>query len=92
MAATTGYSSVPLLKKLGVRDGMSALLIAVPETVEELAGFADWACVKRVKTLRGSLAGPYDYVHMFADKARAVETGMPKLKNALKPAGMIWVS
>ncbi|PQA89174.1 DUF3052 family protein [Hyphococcus luteus] len=89
---TAGYSGTPLLKKLGVKDGQAALLVAIPETVKELSGFKNWGRVKAVKTPRGISGGPYDYIHFFTASETALNAALPALKKALAQSGLIWVS
>lgn len=87
-----GYSGTPLLKKLGVKAGMSALLVAVPREIEPLAGFDGWSRRKMAKTLRGLAGGPYDYIHIFAPKRADYAAAIGRLKTLLAPSGMIWAS
>lgn len=87
----SGYSGTPLLKKLGVKDGMSALLIGVPATVEALSGFDGWGKAKRAKSAKGA-TGSYDYIHIFAAKRADYAAAIPILRKALAPTGMIWAS
>ncbi len=35
---------------------------------------------------------PYDFIHCFADRRARLEKDFPRLRDALKPAGMLWVS
>lgn len=87
-----GYSGTPLLKKLGVKDGMAALLIAVPDAIEPLAGFRGWAVCKKARTPSGIGGGPFDYIHLFVKDADALSKATPNMKKALGTSGMIWVS
>ena len=89
---TAGYSGTPLLKKLGVKDGLSGLLISIPDTVEALHDFNNWRRVKSVKTPRGASGGPYDYIHYFSADKTAFEKLLPTLRKALEQNGMIWIS
>lgn len=90
--AEAGYSGTPLLKKLGVKEGMSALLIAVPETIEPLASFDGWKKAKRVAKAGAAAGGPYDYIHIFVAKRADYAAAIARLKKALAPTGMIWAS
>lgn len=89
---SAGYSKTPLLKKLGVKEGQTALLIAVPEAVTELNEFNHWRRVKTAKTLRGCSGGPYDYAHLFTTDEKNLQSALPKLKRELQQNGMVWVS
>ncbi len=90
--ADAGYSGTPLLKKLGVKDGQAALLIAVPETVRPLNSHGGWRRLKTAKTPRGISGGPYDFVHFFTSDKQALIAALPKLKRELEQNGLIWVS
>ncbi len=87
-----GYSGTPLLKKLGVKDGMSALLIGVPDGLEPLNAFDGWSRVKRAKSVPKAIGGPYDYIHFFTTSRADYAAALPSLKKALAPAGMVWAS
>jgi hypothetical protein len=91
--ATSGYSGTPLAAKLGLKDGMAAAFVALPETLEALASAAAFASVHRAKDW-ACIAGSrkYDFIHAFT-KARAEVAGhLAALQGALQPDGMIWVS
>ena len=95
---TTGEAGTPILQKLGVKRGQTALLIGVPEAVAELDLYADFA--ERVdvpslvaRELDAALAcGPFDYIHVFETDADLLEAELAKIKDALVADGMIWIS
>lgn len=89
---TAGYSGTPLLKKLGVKDGQAALLVAILDAIPALARFKNWGRVKTAKTTRGVNGGPYDYAHFFTSSAAQLANTLPKLKDELAQDGMIWIS
>ena len=89
---TAGYSGTPLLKKLGVKDGQAALLVAVPAGIKELSGYKHWARVKAAKTPRGISGGPYDYAHFFTASETALKAALPAIKRTITQDGMIWIS
>lgn len=89
--SAAGYSGTPLLKKLGVKDGMKALLIGVPDTVAPLHRFAGWSKLQRL-TKPGGADGRYDYIHIFVARRAEYAAAIGGLKRALSPAGMIWAS
>lgn len=90
--AEAGYSGTPLLKKLGVKDGQNALLVAVPDTVLALKNCKSWRHLKTAKTPRGISGGPYDFIHFFTANKQALISSLPKLKNELQQNGLIWIS
>lgn len=88
-----GYSGTPLAKKLGLKPGQAALLVAVPESVREVSGFKGFARVERLaKPAARAPKGPFDYVHVFETEAARLAKAIPALRKSLAPAGMIWVS
>lgn len=87
-----GYSGTPLLKKLGVKDGQAALLIAAPEEVKELNRFSGWKRFRQAKTYRGISGGPFDYIHFFTTDIKALKSALPMLKRELAQDGMVWIS
>lgn len=87
-----GYSGTPLLKKLGYKAGLRALLIgaaAGPEALLAFDGF--WSATVLAKP--GRLPkGPFDLVHIFEKDAAVLDKALPDLVAPLEPNGMIWVS
>ncbi|MDK1374982.1 MULTISPECIES: hypothetical protein [unclassified Sinorhizobium] len=88
--SATGYSGTPLTKKLGLRDGQAALLLAVPVELSEIAGFPGFALID---TSIGRIASRhYDYIHVFETDRTALAGQAEALGAWLKPDGMLWVS
>ncbi|MEZ5920210.1 MAG: hypothetical protein R3C60_02550 [Parvularculaceae bacterium] len=90
--SAAGYSGTPLLKKLGVKDGMRALLVNAPAGLDALNKFSGWKSAKRAKTMKGAGAGPYDYIHYFSNDLNDYKAAAPAFKKLLEPAGMVWIS
>jgi hypothetical protein len=88
-----GYSPNPLIKKLGYKDGQSAILIAVPSSLSELAQFPGFA---RLIALEGpeAAAGPrvIDVIHWFETSRARLEDFLTPLAAQLKADGMLWIS
>jgi hypothetical protein len=83
--ATAGYSATPLPRKLGFKPGMTAVFLDAPERVDELLGELESVTVKR------SLRGRADLVMCFVTRRRELERRAPRLREAVAPAGMVWV-
>jgi hypothetical protein len=85
--ATTGYSSTPLLKKLGLKEGLKVRLLHAPENYFQLLQ-AD------ISSQVGRPGEWPDWVHLFAANLRDFEKGMQSLKAAYRknPRMVIWVS
>ncbi|ABC91770.1 hypothetical conserved protein [Rhizobium etli CFN 42] len=87
---TAGYSGTPLARKLGLAHGQAAALLGVPETIDDINGFGDFASVVRV--LPETLLRAFDYIHLFVTERRVLEATAPTLCRVLKTDGMIWIS
>ena len=82
-----GYSSTPLPKKLGIKEGSRIALINAPENFQrELGALPENAVfVKR-------LTKPLDIVLLFVLSERALLRDFAKLAEKLATNGMIWVA
>jgi hypothetical protein len=83
----TGYSTTPLVRKLGIKPGARVAFPAAP------GGFAELldplpegvAVSERVR-------GPLDVIVFFTMSRTELEQRAPALKRALDPAGRLWVA
>lgn len=82
-----GYSQTPLVKKLGIRPGMTARLINEPAHYEDLLGG-----LPADVTVRRSTRGAIDFIHLFAPTAAALHQSLPAAVKALARDGMLWIS
>ena len=83
--SAAGYSGTPLAKKIGFRAGDSAAFLDAPDHLEELLGDLDGVTVKR------SLRGHADVVLCFVTARSELDRRAPRLREAIAPAGMVWV-
>ncbi|NRP19942.1 hypothetical protein LPJGGPFB_03201 [Ensifer adhaerens] len=86
----SGYSGTPLVRKLGLRDGQSALLLCVPDNLNDIAGFPGFAICDTA--IDGPALRRYDYIHVFAVERADLEASAMRLSASLKPDGMMWIS
>ncbi len=86
----TGYSTTPLAKKLGLKDGQRAAWINRPAGHDGLTTSRTFIAVEDASP--DQLTGPYDVIHMFADARTTFEAALPFLLAALDKNGMIWIS
>lgn len=86
----SGYSGTPLLRKLGLKKGMKACAYR-PVKVLVTAAESEGCELAVLTTLEGYPNG-CDYIHVFLDERGALEMALPRLKESIKPTGMIWVS
>ena len=71
--------------KMGIKKGMRAILINAPADAIKAIDLPDIS-------LASSMRGDFDYIHFFATTQAAFHKKFPRLKEHLKPAGMLWVS
>lgn len=88
--AQSGYSGTPLLRKLGLKDGQSALLIGVPDGLVDIVGFPGFAICQT--SVDGQASRRHDYIHIFAMERAELEALAPRLAASLKADGMMWIS
>lgn len=79
-----GYSSTPLIKKLGIKKGMSVWLVNTPENYLELLG-------KLPNGLKINSKDDADFIHFFTRSHQALVEEFDNLKKRLKTSGMLWV-
>jgi len=82
-----GYSGTPLLKKLGVKEGMRLFLMQAPKNYFDLLGELP-AGVQVLKKLQAET----DFIHIFSAKEKALRELLVKAKSSLAKNGTIWVS
>ncbi|MEM1380064.1 MAG: DUF3052 domain-containing protein [Pseudomonadota bacterium] len=84
-APTHGYSGKPLFQKMGLKSGMSVLVVGKPDHHSELMAGADDV------TFRARAASA-DVVHLFCPNLKALETKVAKALEKVADGGMLWVS
>ena len=84
---TAGYSGTPLIKKLGLAEGMTVLFRHAPAHYLTLIGELP-DDLKTVKQFRGVI----DFIHLFVTKRSVLEEEIHRCLAHLTPNGMIWVS
>jgi hypothetical protein len=84
---TAGYSSTPLPRKLGLKEGMSVGFLDPPEQLPELLG-PIWAAL----SISSRVERHQDLVLVFVTSAAELARRTPALKAAIAPDGMIWVA
>ena len=87
MTAMAGYSTTPLVRKLGFKENSRAALVGAP------AGFAGTLgeLPEGVRFVAPSRA-PLDLVVLFVRGSPELEREFAKLAPRLAPAGMLWVA
>lgn len=82
-----GYSSTPLAKKLGIKEGFNIRLINEPSNYFEL--FTDFPV--NVNLSPGNRSKK-DFIHFFTKELKELNKILPKLSGEISSDGMIWVS
>ena len=85
---TSGYSSTPLAKKLGLKDRYKYLLYNQPKHYFSL--FSDLP--DNISTLDTILTNTADFIHLFFTTVEELKIVVTKYKPALKKSGILWVS
>jgi hypothetical protein len=75
----------PLPKKLGIKGGMRTMFVHAPSDVVEAMESPDL-------DIASKLTGRFDYIHFFAKSQLELEDNFSRLKEHLKPDGMLWIS
>lgn len=82
-----GYSSVPLIQKLGFKEGMSVWLVNVPENYKSLlGGFPQGIVESKGQDTK------VDFIHFFTRSHEALKEEFGNFKKRLKSNGMLWIS
>jgi hypothetical protein len=82
-----GYSERSLVDKLGIRSGMSVLILGAPPGYAKTLGQLPTG-VTVVKAPQPGL----DFIHLFVTRRADLERRFGALHKALAPAGVLWVS
>ncbi len=81
-----GYSNTPLIKKLGIKDGFSVLILDEPSDYPKALG----RLPEGVKLL-GRVGKAIDFVQFFVTRRAQLEKRFERLAASLVPAGIFWV-
>ncbi|MDH5529781.1 MAG: DUF3052 domain-containing protein [Paracoccaceae bacterium] len=84
-----GYSGTPLIRKLGLKPGMTAVVLNPPWPYAETLGHASGI---RELGPDATLPAGLDFIHIFTPFHDELQTALTNARSALAPAGMIWVS
>ncbi len=82
-----GYSGTPLATKLGIKEGCKLLLVGAPKGYERQLEPLP-ASVRLVSRLSSTT----DIVHVFSSRRTKLKQSLIRFRDALKPAGVVWVS
>ncbi len=86
-ADAAGYSGTPLPRKLGIKPEARLGLIAAPDGFEDVLGELPPGV-----SVRRRLQGTFDVIVAFFEARSELERRLPACRNALTPAGGLWVA
>ncbi len=81
-----GYSGTPLVRKLGIKDGMTVLVLDAPAPYAALVPDLPAGVL-----VRGDV-GPADVAHVFVTRRDGLQERIRKLGECVRPTGAVWVS
>lgn len=82
-----GYSSTPLLKKLGIKPGFRMYVHQPPSL------YFDWLYPLPEKVeVAEKLSGQFDLIHLFVKDQKTFRSLLVKAKRYLQKDGMVWTS
>jgi hypothetical protein len=82
-----GYSGTPLPQKLGIKPGMTVVIINAPTNYRRLLG-----TIPEGVTFSGRLKVDSDFVHVFIKTPRELEKLLSVLREKLPDTGTVWAS
>jgi hypothetical protein len=86
-----GYSSTPLTKKLGIKEGSRVTFINAPKNfLDYLGPLPEGVAV--IKALKKSNTKPLDIMLLFVTSERVLARDFAKLTEQLATNGMIWIA
>ena len=82
-----GYSGTPLQQKLGIKPGMTVVIIKAPTNYRRLLG-----TIPEGVTFSDRLKPDWSFVHVFIKKRSELEKRLSALREKIADAGTVWVS
>lgn len=82
---SSGYSGTPLVRKLGIKAGMSIIQVNAPEHYADLLG-------PLPENTRILTVPPADFVHLFCYDYAELNQKLPQCKEMMTKSGMLWIS
>ena len=84
---SSAYSSTPLARKLGIKEGSRISIFHAPDHYFQL--FTDWP--EKVELIRRK-GKNLQLIHYFATHLDQLTIDLIDLKNSIEPKGAIWIS
>lgn len=91
--SSVDYAGRRLADKLDYAPGVAIAFVALPDELAELPASVDFGKVARRQDWSRPMGPlPFDIIHAFTCDRAELVAGLPRLRRALAPEGMIWVS
>lgn len=87
---SAGYSGTPLAKKLGIKPGMTVVVIGYPGEYSALV--APVPDDVEIREPGGTSTAPVDILHLFTNSRDELFRVLGEARGMIKQDGMIWVS
>ena len=82
-----GYSGTPLVKKLGLTEGLVIFVGDAPDHY-----FDSISPLPKGLVVKDKLVGDFDFIHLFVNQVKTFRKEFLSGKRHLKKTGMLWVS
>ncbi len=82
-----GYSGTPLAKKLGIKPGSEVVALGAPNDYQALLD-----PIPEGAAVVAELPTSATFIHFFHTERAVLEAELPRLKAALIPNGILWIS
>jgi hypothetical protein len=82
-----GYSGTPLIQKLGIKPGLTAVVIHAPAQYRKLLGK-----LPEKTRLTDRLFRDCAFVHLFTTRRAELERELKRLRGILADTGTLWIS
>jgi hypothetical protein len=82
-----GYSGTPLLQKLGIKPGLTVVIINAPANYRRLLG-----SIPEGVTFSGRLKPDSSFAHVFVKKSTELAKRLPALRDKVADTGTVWIS
>ncbi len=87
---SAGYSGTPLVRKLGLKEGMRVRLLDAPEQYWDLMGHPPRSL--GLDPLPEEDGRKADFTHLFATDPEALRDGFARARAGMREDGMVWAS
>lgn len=91
MSGVAGYSGTPLIRKLGLKPGMTVRLLGAPDGYWDLLGGSP-STLELTTVSEDESEGPVDFTHLFATDEETLESRLRRARDAMSEDGMVWAS